>query len=163
MALVVHDASALDFLEALNDSGAGRSVRLRRQFGWLARQVAEGVSVTIRTGDGELCMIAGLFPEAGEAEAWFAAGPALKANLKGAFRLWRELFEAVGQEVAPLTVRVYLAPDSVAGVRFAAWFGFQAEGVRVTPIGPVETWTRRFHEHGHASDRGPAQGQSAGG
>lgn len=143
MGLTIRPASALDLLEAVDDRGEGVCVRARPRFGRLSRQVAEGVALTVRDEAGRLCAVAGLYPDGEtEAEAWFAMGPALKANLMPTLRVLRGLFEIIATEAAPLTVRAHLA--GVAGAKIARVFGGQPAGVRDTPAGPLDTWTRSF-------------------
>lgn len=142
---MVSEAKALDFLEALDARGSAPTVRHGRRFGLLARQVAGSAAITLRADDGRLCMIVGLWPDApGHAEAWFAPGPALKANLRMCLHLGRAALEQAAQAWAPVTVAVTIAPDSVAGARLAAWFGFTAGGQTDTPLGPLDSWERRF-------------------
>lgn len=138
---------AVDFLEALDVTGTRPTVRDRRRFAVLARQVAGSSGVAIRDPDGELVLVMGLWGQDGDrAEAWFAPGPALRANLRAGLRLAREIFDGVGADAAPLTVEVLLHPSGVAGARLAARFGFMARGVAETALGPMQTWERTFME-----------------
>ena len=148
MALIhLAEARATDLLEALGDSGAGAGVRTRTAFGRLARQVEGGVAVTVRSADGRLAAVAGLWPDPDqpdEAEAWFAAGPALRGVLLATLRALGGVLGLAGAEAAPLTVRAYIHPASVAGGRLAARLGLSAEGTVDHPLGRLDQWTRRF-------------------
>lgn len=139
------EASALDFTETLDDRGQPTAGMRRRLFGRYARMVFGGTGIAIRTADGRLCLVAGLYPEAaGYLEAWFAAGPALRSNLLPAMRLCRRMLVMAAGNAAPVEVRCYLAPESVAAPRLAAWFGFINGGAEVTPLGSLSVWKRDF-------------------
>jgi hypothetical protein len=142
--LLAAPASAFDFAEALDDGGS-LPIRLTRwSFGLFARQVDAGGAVTLRAG-GQLVMIAGLYHAGTFAEAWWAVGPALRAHLRPALRLWRDLFEKVGLEAAPLEVRAHVPAASVAGHRLAPLFGLTKAGeTEIPPFGRLTVWRRDF-------------------
>jgi hypothetical protein len=69
----------------------------------------------------------------------------MSTNLRPALRLWRDLFEAVAGDVAPIDVRAHVPPGSVAGHRLARWFGFEMAGEReIPPLGRFTVWRREF-------------------
>jgi hypothetical protein len=137
-------ASPLDFAEALDDGGAPAPGMRRRLFGRYARMVAGGPGVTLRDRAGRLVLSAGLYRDTAHLEAWFAAGPALRANLVPALRIARRLMAmAASHEELPL-VKCFISPKSVAGARLAAVCGFVSAGTEETPLGPCEVWTRRY-------------------
>lgn len=143
--LSVAPAMALDLLEAADDAGRPRLHVGRAAFKLYALQVADGCAVTIRDAAGELCCVAGLYPEDGDdAELWFAAGPALRANLWAALKAGARALEACATAAAPLRVKAYVAPQRVAGQRLARWLKLRAEGLIDSEIGPLSVWTRRF-------------------
>lgn len=144
MAVVIaSDARALDLLEALDDEGRPVGLRGRRTFGLLARQVEGGTAVTVRDGEGRLCLVVGIYAgELGEAEAWFAAGVGLQAALLPSLRIARQVLEFVGAQAAPVEVIAYTA--GVAGARLAAWFGFRTQSVDDDAPGAIRTWSRSF-------------------
>lgn len=141
MGLTATEASAVDFLEARDDDGRPQRWR-RTAFGLLARQVDDGAAATIRTDGGELVLIVGLYPHDWGAEAWFAVGPAARANLLAGVRLARQLLEAAAGEVAPLEVRAFVR--SVAGHRIAAWFGFEKAEDLPSPLPGATPFVRRY-------------------
>lgn len=135
-------ASAFDLLEALDDGG--RPMRWRRSwFGKMARQVSEGAAVTCRDADGRLVLVTGLYPEDGHAEAWFWAGPALRANLLPAVRQWRRIFDTAAVEAAPIEVRAFVHPKGVAGAKLASWLGFDRVGLDETGPVPLVEFRRK--------------------
>lgn len=142
----VEEARPLDFLEALDDTGRQPLRWTKLHFARIAEQINLGTGVTIRAQDGRLALMAGLFPDEDglTTEAWFAAGPALRANFRTAMTAARRLLDEIGPDLAPLRIVAFIHPDSVAGSRLAAWFGFRADGVGETWRGPLERWTRRF-------------------
>jgi len=137
------DASALDFAEVLDDLGRPQVVR-RRYLAQMAVQIAGGAAMTIRDRDGALCLVAGLWPEDGYAEAWFGAGPALKAHLRPVLRLVDRALRIVTLEAQVSEVRCFIHPQSVAGARLAALCGFEALGETDHPLGAVLAYVRRF-------------------
>lgn len=147
MGLSVAPASAFDMLEALGPDG-GRPRLTRQRFGEMARQVAEGVAVTLRDDAGVLVCVVGLWPEADHAEAWLADGPAFRANLRGALRAARALLESVAEGGGCDQVRAYVhtpaGADRVAGARMAAWLGFRRIGEEAARHGPVAVFSREF-------------------
>ena len=136
MGLSPSPARALDFLDALDDDGARPTVTSRRHMALLARQVGAGPAITLRTDAGALAMIMGLWPAETHREAWFAPGPALRAELREVLR-WSAFFLA-GRE--PLVT--YVAPHRVAVGRVARRCGFQARGEIETALGPLVEWRR---------------------
>lgn len=148
MALVAAEARALDWLETLGDDGRVSGGVGRRLFGVLARQVAGGVAVTWRdAGDGRLAAMAGVYPNPewpNFAEAWFAVGPAMRPNLRGALTAMAGTLEMVGIEAAPVTVRALIEPRGVAGPRLATWLGFSAAGSVTTGAGTYDSFERVF-------------------
>lgn len=147
MDLVAADASGLDFLEALDDAGAVVIWRQQRIFGLRCRQVEGGAAVTLRDAAGALVCIVGLYADdAGAAEAWFAAGPAMRANLLAAVRRARALLDQVGTAAAPVTARAYVRPEGVAGARLARWLGFADAGLQDTALGRLRRFERRFEK-----------------
>lgn len=147
MALVAREASGLDFLEALDGGGDVVIWRHRRRFGLHCRQVEGGAAITARDEGGRLVCIGGLYglPH-GEAEVWFAAGPAFKANALAAVRALRRYFTLIGQEAAPLTAIAYVRPEAegVAGARLARWLGFEDDGLEQNGLGLMRRFIRRF-------------------
>ncbi len=147
MGLTVTMASAFDLLEALDDGG-GRPRVTRARFGDLSRQVSEGVALTIRDQGGRLVAVVGLWPEADHAEAWLAAGPGLRPNLKSAMVTIREALVGIAEATAPQTVRAYVRGEGraarVAGARLASWLGFDVIGTEAMPFGPVTVFERTF-------------------
>lgn len=147
MAVVSFDAVAQDFLEAWGDDGRPQRMT-RRLYGVLALQVEAGSGTTIRArADGRLCLIVGLYPDPFRpdyAEAWFAIGPGLKANLRAALAEARRVLEFIGEGCAPLTVRALIAPDGVAGAKIATWLGLSAAGPVDTPVGRFDSYQRVF-------------------
>lgn len=145
MGLTVEMASAFDLLEALDDHG-GRGRVTRARFGDLARQVSEGVALTIRAHHGLLVAVVGLWPEADHAEAWLAAGPGLKRNLRSGLVRMDAALVAIASETAPQIVRAYVRSGAgrVAGARLASWLGFDVIGTEATPFGPVTVFERTF-------------------
>lgn len=145
MEILVQPARALDFAEALDDSGEFPCFLTRQRFGLFARQVDAGAAVTLRTQAGELVMIAGLYPApAGWFEAWWAVGPAMRPALRAALKIWRDLFEGVCGDAAPIEARVFLRAGSVAGRRLAPLFGFESLGPAAPPLVGLDVWRRVF-------------------
>lgn len=142
--MILAAARPLDFLEALDDAGDPRAHWRRRDFGAVALQVEAGTAVTLRTVAGDLVMIAGLVPVEPEAWAWFAPGPALARCPTRALCRVRRLLDFTCREIAPVTVKTFGAPGSVASPRLARLFGFTATGLLPSPDGPITVWTRRF-------------------
>jgi hypothetical protein len=137
MALTVARTSAFDMLEAVGDDG-GRARLTRQRFGELARQVSASAAITVRDEAGALVVVLGLWPEPDHLEAWLAAGPAFRANLRSALGLARAALDDAG----PGEVRAYargLGPR-VAGARMAAWLGFEPAGEEPTRFGPVQVF-----------------------
>lgn len=141
--LSVEPASALDMLETVDDD-AGRAHWRRKSFAKMARQVAASAAVTIRDQQGRLVLVAGLWPEAGYLEAWFAAGPALRANLRGGLRRLGRALAVATADQGPVEVRAFIHPDSVAGARIAAWLGLSPIGEERSPIGALSVFSKRF-------------------
>lgn len=144
--LTMAPASAFDMLEATTAEGARLRVT-RQRFGEMARQVAEGVAITLRDDAGRLVCVAGLWPEPDHAEAWLAIGPAFRPNLLAALRGIRGAMEAVASQPGVCDqVRVYVrdAGDRVAGARMAARLGFRRIGSEATRLGPVAVFSREF-------------------
>lgn len=142
--LTLREASAFDFLHALDVTGR-QMVRKRRHFGLMARQLAESQAVSLIGPDGALAAIIGLHESEdlpGEAEVWFAVGPALKGNLIRAVSIFANCLHVVGQLAPGLTVTAYIDPRSVAGDRLARLLGFTEAGLTETDIGPLRTWRR---------------------
>ena len=136
MGLSIERASAFDLLEAVGDDG-GRQRFTRQRFGEMARQVSTGRAVTLRAGDGQLVAVMGLWPEADHLEAWFAAGPAFRRNVRAALGLARVALEDAGTG----EVRVYVRGGArVAGARMAAWLGFEPGEEEATRLGPVRVF-----------------------
>lgn len=144
MELALTEARPLDWLEALDETGRFPATRNRRAFGLHARQVEGGASIAVRTAEGQLCVLAGLYPDGDDIEAWFAPGPALRANLRPAMRLTRRALEAIAGAAAPVDVRCYVHPSGVAGARLAAWLGLEAAGEIETSLGRLRIFARRF-------------------
>lgn len=145
MDLILAEARPLDFLEALDDAGDTRAHWRRRDFGMAALQVETGTAITARTAAGDLVLIVGLVPhEPDEAWAWFAPGPALAACTTRALHRARRLLDFTCREIAPVTVKTFSAPGSVASPRLARLFGFTATGLLPSPQGPITVWTRQF-------------------
>lgn len=153
--MVCRTATA-DLLEALGNDG--EPVRLtRRRYGQMARQVAEGVAYSLRTGDGVLVAIVGLWPEADHEEAWFAAGPAFRACAPRALRRIRHLLEQFAPLAGLTCVRAYVmapagwgegaSPACLAGVRLGARLGFTMAGLDDDTSPPLVRLERRF-DHG---------------
>lgn len=133
--------SATDWFEALGANGQPIQVRGQAHFAQLARQVTFPAAITIRADDGRLCLMAGLYPTGRDAaEAWFAPGTGLRANLVASLRAWLRLFDDIGAQAAPLTVSAFLHPAGVAGHRLAPLFGFVARG----QLAGLQHWERRF-------------------
>ena len=145
--LTVSSASVFDFGETLSDKGLPWR-RPRRIMAHMARQVSEGLALTVRDRAGQLCLICGLWPEADYVEAWFAAGPGLPAQLRASVRLARRICEAAMIEAGLSEARAFIHPDSVAGARLAALFGFSAGEIVDHPLGPVQTFVRSLHGYG---------------
>lgn len=144
--LSVDLAVAPDLLEAMDRTGRKLLIdddaTPPARVAFLTRQVQESVAMTIRDADGVLCMVVGLHPGPGDeaAEAWFAPGPAMRANLRPCMVWWRNLLETIAGELAPVVVTAWTDPASVAGERLAAWLGFQPAG----GDGVLSRWERRF-------------------
>lgn len=145
--LTLSPASAFDMLETLAPNG-GRARVTRQRFGEMARQVAEGVAVTVRDPNGVLVCVIGLWPEPDHAEAWLAVGPAFRDNLLPALRVTRQTLEAIaaegGCEQVLAYVRLPATVGRVAGERMAAWLGFRRIGTEDTRLGPVSVFSREF-------------------
>ncbi|HZL00480.1 MAG TPA: hypothetical protein VFC47_11335 [Caulobacteraceae bacterium] len=147
--LTVAHASAFDFEDALTDDGERPVAMNRPLFALFARQVSTGCAFTMRDGAGRLVMIAGLYPIEGRAEAWWAVGPAMRANLRAGLRIWLDLLLAVAQDVAPIEVRAHIAARSVAGAAMARWCGFTEAGHAEFPgFGRMAVWRRLFTPEG---------------
>jgi hypothetical protein len=144
VALLVREARPTDFLEALDDTGRRPAARTRAHFGLYARQVTGGPSLAVVTWSGDLVALAGLYPDGQDAEAWFAPGPAMEANLWPALALMRRALARLAVEANGLTARAYIHPRSVAGAAVARLLGFQAAGEVETPIGRLASFSRRF-------------------
>lgn len=145
MELLIAPARAFDFAEALDDAGTVPIRLTRGNFGLFARQVDAGGAMTIRTAGGALVMIAGLYPAGDWAEAWWAVGPAMRANLWRALAIARRLLEEIGTDAAPLDVRAHVPADSVAGAHVARLFRFHLAGTeRAPPFGDLAVWRRVF-------------------
>lgn len=145
MGLVVDEASGLDFLEALSEDGSVVIWRQRRVLGLRCRQVLGGAALTARDATGRLVCIGGLYAApGGEAEVWFAPGPAFKANAFAAVRALSRYFEIIAETAAPLTAVAYIRPEGVAGARLARWLGFEDTGPFETALGPARRFIRRF-------------------
>lgn len=155
MALTIAPSSAFDMLETLAPNG-GRARVTRQRFGEMARQVAEGVAVTVREPGGRLVCVIGLWPEPDHAEAWLAVGPGMRANLLAGLRVARRTLEAVAAEGGCDRVLTYVRqPEGagrVAGARMAARLGFRRIGTEDTRLGPVAVFSREF---GGAPAHGP--------
>lgn len=143
MGLVVSAARALDFLEVQAVSGRAL-IRDRRTFGLHARQVAGSEAITLRDDAGRLAVVAGLYDDGQEIEAWFGAGVALRANLRGVLLRLASALAHVGVIAPGAVLTAYIDPASVAGDRLARGLGFNAEGLTDTALGPLKTWRRRF-------------------
>lgn len=120
----VEPASMFDFNEAISDTGRSR-VLSRRYLALYARQVSEGAALTFRTQSGGLCLIAGLWPENGYAEAWFAVGSELRSHMLPVLRLAEGVLQFVMADAGLDEARCFIHPDSVAGARLAALFKFK--------------------------------------
>lgn len=136
-------ARPLDFLEIVGNDGRPQ-VHNRRSFGRFARQVSGSWSWTARDGAGELVAIAGVYPVGlHEAEAWFAAGPALRPHLRAVLQLARDGLDRLDlARPGPLIAVAYIHPSSVAGDRLAAKLGFHPCDPEDTPLGRMNTWRR---------------------
>lgn len=148
MGLRVSEASAFDLLETLDDMG-GRARFTRLRFGQMARQVSEGAALTFRDDDGLLVCVAGLWPEPDHVEAWLAVGPAFRRRFRSALDQVEAALVEMAEAVSPVEVRAcvrFTAPrrDRVAGARMATWLGFERTGEEMTPVGPVDVFSRRF-------------------
>jgi len=143
--LTLQPASPFDFADVVGDDGWGGGVHRRRDFGRYARQVSEGVALTVREAEtGRLALVVGIWPEEGYGEVWFGAGPALRDRLLPTLRLARGALAEVMAEAAPMELRCFIHPDSVAGARLASWFGFSAAGTRATRWGEAAVFSRRY-------------------
>jgi len=151
MELTRAPASAFDMLETLAPNG-GRARVTRQRFGEMARQVAEGVAVTVREPGGRLVCVIGLWPEPDHAEAWLAVGPGFREHLRAGLRATRETLEAIAAEGGCDRVLTYVRepsgggdrPGRVAGARMAAWLGFRRIGTEDTRLGSVAVFSREF-------------------
>lgn len=147
MGLMVTHARALDFLEA--DGVVPSPLQFlgsrRRNIVVAYAQIAGSAAITIRDDQGQLAAIAGLYDlEPGQVEAWFAVGPAIRANLKGALYRLSFAMEQAADLLPGTKATAYIDPASVAGDKLAARLGFRFEGLTTSPIGELKTWTRVF-------------------
>jgi hypothetical protein len=139
----VTEASAFDVAELLGDAGQAQRVG-RTAFGRYARQVAGGASCTIRDEAGQLVAMAGLWAEAGFAEAWFGVGPGARGHLVRLVRLLGRLMVMTLRDAGVHEVRAFIHPDSVAGARLAARLGFSHHGTASCPLGDQAVFVRRI-------------------
>lgn len=137
-------ATALDFCDVLDDGGDVKPGMRRRLFSRFGRMIDGGPSMCLRDPDGRLVLLAGLYRESEYLEAWFAVGPASPRHLRQAIRIARQVMEVAASHEAHDEVRCLISPKSVAGPRIAALFGFVHTGPQETPLGELESWTRRF-------------------
>jgi hypothetical protein len=137
--LTVAAMTPLDWLEV------SEAPRTRRAYGAFARQATDGFGVAIRTADGELAAIVGLYPDGERVEAWFSPGPACRRRMLAVIRTMRQLLDGFAVQAAPRSVPViaYIHPRSVAGARIAASLGFEAVGLTDSVLGPLQTFCRR--------------------
>lgn len=143
--LVLAETRPLDFLEVLDDFGDTRAMWRISDFRAIVRQIEASTAITARTPAGQLVLIVGLLPrDDDEAWAWFAPGPALARAPLPALRWARRLLEFTCREIAPVTVKTFGAPGSVASPKLIRLFGFTATGLLPSPHGPITIWTRRF-------------------
>lgn len=149
MEVVIAPASAFDFVETVSDGGAFRPMT-KVTFGLYARQVSEGCAYSFREPMGRMILVAGLYPDGDEAEAWWSVGAAVDPLwlLRG-IRAARRMLEQIGRDAAPIIARVNIAPGGggggVAGRRIAALFGFTDAGTAQVPgLGSVNQWRRVF-------------------
>lgn len=117
----------------------------RRGFGRWAHQVALSETLAVETDAGQLVAVVGLYDLGREQyEAWFAAGPAARANLLGLLRIVRQVLQVAEDTMPGATVRAYIDPGSVAGPRLATILGFAEAGPTETDSGVFETWLREL-------------------